>query len=88
MRINKGSQTKEGAIEIIREAVMWAAKVGDTLAVNMDLFIPDWKEDFTHKGEGGPCSGMFDTDLIFDFQRFRKYENYKKILKKEEDVDD
>ena len=82
MKINKGSQTKDGAIEVLREGLMWAAKIGDTFAVNMDLFIPDWKNDFTYK------DGLFNTDLIFDFKRFRKDENYKAILQKEEDIDD
>jgi hypothetical protein len=32
--------------------------------------------------------GEFDTNLIFNCREFKKEENYKKMLKKNEDVDD
>ena len=61
---------------------MWAVKVGDAYAINLDLFIPDWKKDFTEP------AGLFDTNNIFNFPAFRKEENFKKMLAPGEDTDD
>ena len=56
------------------------AKYGFTVALDINTEMPDWK---SHSEEE-----LFDADLMFDFEKLRKDENCKKILKKEEDVDD
>ena len=49
----------------------------------MDNQIPDWKNVWTINQVG-----EFDTNLIFNCKDFKKDENYKKMLKKNEDIDD
>ena len=81
MKVQTGNKTKEQVVEVIREGIMWAAKVGDTLAVNMDSFNPDFKTEWNFPEE------KFDTHLLFNSKEFRENENFKKMLKENEDVD-
>ena len=82
-KVQQGDNSKENAIESIREKIVFSGKVGYVLAIYMDNLIPDWKNAWTVQKEG-----EFDTNLIFNCREFKKEENYKKMLKKNEDVDD
>ena len=53
---------------------------GDTLVLHSSKIVPDYKEKFYDKK-------TFPSDKIFDFQEWRKKENYKSILTEDEDVD-
>ena len=67
---------------MIREGIMWAGKVGDTLAVNFEGYNIDFKNDWNFP------DAHFDTSLVFNPKVFKEDENYKKMLLPEEDVDD
>ncbi len=82
-KVQQGGISKENAIEIIREKIVFSAKVGYVLAVYMDNQVPDWKNMWTVQKDG-----EFDTNLIFNCKEFKKEENYKKMLKLNENVDD
>ena len=82
MKVQAQSRTKEEAVNVIREGIMWAAKVGTPIAINFEGYNIDLKDEWNLP------DALFDTNLIFDSKTFRENENYKKILKPEEDVDD
>ena len=71
-------QSKEDAIERLRKTCVFAMKYGDNMVMFIDKTAPDFKTNFTHKTE-------FPTDMMFNFEEFRKKENYKKLLRGDED---
>ena len=73
-------KSKEEALEELRRKCVYSMKSGDNFVMYMDKMALDFKTDMCHKEE-------FPTDLIFNFAEFRKKENYKKILRGDEDQD-
>ena len=53
---------------------------GERFCIAIDKIAPDFKETFND-------ATVFPTDLIYNFEKFRIYENYKSILTPEEDED-
>ena len=45
MKVQSGNKTKEDAVEVVRDGIMWAGKVGDTLAVNFEGYVLDFKNE-------------------------------------------
>ena len=67
--------------EILRQSIVNHAKFGFTVALDVNMEMPDWKTKQVDE--------LYDSDLMFDFQNLRKEDNAKKILTDEkEDVDD
>ena len=75
-----GKQTREEAMEQLRQYIVKHAKHGAIAAVNMTTHVPDWKEPLAEQDD------TFDVNLIFDFQKLRKDKNYLKILKEGENT--
>lgn len=55
-------------------------RIGDRLVLNCGKYMIDFRNDFTD-----PVN--FPCDLIFNFDEWRKEENYKRVVRPEEDVD-
>ena len=55
-------------------------KSGDTLVLFIDKIAPKFKADYND-------NSTFPSDKVFDFQNWRKTENYKKIVTADEDQD-
>jgi hypothetical protein len=64
----------------VRKALVYAMRIGDRLVLNMGRYSIDFINEFT-------CPVNFPTNLIFNFKEWRKEENYKRIVRQEEDVD-
>ena len=75
-----GKKTLEEVKEKFRKMIIGTMKRGDNLAIFVDMQIPDFKNEF------------FDPEYvhpdIFDQEVMDKKENYKSMLRKEDDVDD
>ena len=84
MKLDAGKVTTAQFCEIIRDGLVNSMKYGTTLALNMDTGNPDFAEKY-NKPEG---LDHFDTDLIFNRQKFLEDENYKLLLKDGEDHDE
>ena len=80
LSISLGRITRDEAIEQVRKALVYAMRIGDRLVLNCGKYIIDYKNDFH-------CPVNFPTNLIFDFNEWRKDEIYKRIVRPEEDVD-
>ena len=55
-------------------------RIGDTFVLNLDKTMPNLTTDYTSNTE-------FPTQMIFDFEEWRFYKNYMKIVRQEENVD-
>ena len=55
-------------------------RYGTSFVINVDKICPDFKTQWTD-------DVIFPTELIFDFDEWRKRKNYMKIVKPEEDHD-
>lgn len=55
-------------------------KAEDTLVIYVSNIAPDFKNNFSKEG-------AFPTDKVFNFNEWRKKENYKSILQDDEDKD-
>jgi hypothetical protein len=75
-----GKITKDQAIETLRKALVYCMRSGDRLVLYVGSLSPDFKTNFND-------SVNFPTDLIFNFAEWRKEENYKKIVREDEDHD-
>ena len=83
MKLESGRVSKAQICEVIREGLVQSMKYGQLLAISMDEYRPDFLTEFS-KPEG---LEKFDTDLIFDREKFLKDENFKSILNEDEDQD-
>ena len=73
-------RSAEEDFELLRKSIVYAQKVGDNLVLFVDEMAPDFKTKMTHKED-------FPTDKIFNFGEWRKKDNYKSILRGDEDED-
>ena len=73
-------KSKDEAIEELRRKCVYSMKSGDNLVLFVDKMSVDFKTVMCDKDN-------FPADLIFNFAEFRKTENYKKILRGDEDKD-
>ena len=80
LSVQVGKKTKEEAIEFIRKGVVYAMRLGDTICLNLDNLVPDFKTEWTDEDE-------LPMDEICDFEHWRKEENYIKIVKPNENHD-
>ena len=78
--IAMGKMSKEEAIEQLRKGLVYAMRTGDRYVLYCGNIAPDFKELFND-----PVN--FPTDKIFDMKEWRKEENYKKIVRPDEDHD-
>ena len=76
-KVINGTGTAEEALESLRAQMVMAMRYGSAFTVDLYLSTPDWKETFTNRE-------IFDSELIFDFEKFRERDNYMKFVKKEE----
>ena len=79
--ITAGKTSKADAIETLRKALVHCMRCGDRLVLQCGRLAIDFKEQF----DGG--ADNFPVDLIFNFNEWRKEENYKKIVRPDEDHD-
>jgi hypothetical protein len=80
LSITMGKLTKDEAIETLRKALVYAMRIGDRLVLNCGKYNMNFLTDWTD-----PVN--FPTQLIFDFDEWRKDEVYKRIVRPEEDHD-
>jgi len=80
LSISLGRITKDEAIETLRKALVYSMRIGDRFVINCGKYSIDFRNQYND-----PVN--FPTDLIFNFDEWRKEENYKKIVRPEEDVD-
>lgn len=66
---------KVQAAEVLRQNLISASRVGKNLVINCAETVPDF-EDLDRRN--------FPSDLVFDFEEWRKRENFMKILKDNE----
>ena len=71
-------QSKADSIEKLRKTCVYAMKSGDNMVMYVDKTAPDFKTNFTDKAD-------FPTEVMFNFEEFRKKETYKKLLRGDED---
>ena len=79
--ITAGKTSKADAIETLRKALVHCMRCGDRLVLQCGRLAIDFKEQF----DGG--AENFPVDLIFNFNEWRKEENYKKVVRPDEDHD-
>ena len=79
--ITVGKQTKEEGLETLRKGLIYTMRSGDKLVYYIGNISPDFKSGLT--GD----DSTFPTEKIFNFAEWRKEENYKKIVREEEDHD-
>lgn len=77
--ISLGRNSKEEAVEQIRKSLVYCMRAGERLVLQCGKGVVDFREKF-----GGD---VLQWDTIFNFKEWRKEENYKKIVKAEEDHD-
>ena len=80
LSISLGRLTKDEAIEQMRKGLVYSMRIGDRYVLNCGKNMIDFKHMFND-----PVN--FPTDLIFNFEEWRKEENYMKIVRPEENVD-
>eukprot|EP00355_Strombidium_rassoulzadegani_P004022 CAMPEP_0168616596 /NCGR_PEP_ID=MMETSP0449_2-20121227/5107_1 /TAXON_ID=1082188 /ORGANISM="Strombidium rassoulzadegani, Strain ras09" /LENGTH=180 /DNA_ID=CAMNT_0008657383 /DNA_START=20 /DNA_END=562 /DNA_ORIENTATION=+ len=78
--IKIGQITKREGLDTMRAQLVQAMKAGERMCIMIGKIAPDFKEQFND-----PL--VFPTDTIFDFENFRKIENYKKVVREDEDYD-
>ena len=76
-----GRMTKADAIEQVRKSLVSCMRTGDRLV----LYCGKMAIDFLASFDGGPDNLPIET--LFNFQEWRKEENYKKIVRPEENHD-
>ena len=80
LAITMGKLTRDEAIETMRKALVYCMRIGDRLVLNCGKynlnFVSEWADPVN-----------FPTQLIFDFDEWRKDEVYKRIVRPEEDHD-
>lgn len=80
LKMKAKNQTVDAAKEVLRQSIVNAAKWGQTIVLDIDMQMPDWKSKSEHD--------LFDADLIFNLEQLKNGDNCKKILKEDEDVDE
>ena len=80
LAVKIGKKTKEEALEILRAALVYSMKIGDTFVINVDKLNPDFKTEWQDDEE-------FPLDTICDFDEWRLETNYLKIVKEDENKD-
>ena len=80
LSISLGKITKDEAIETLRKALVYAMRLGERLVLYCGRYAVDFKTEFND-----PVN--FPTELVFNFTEWRKEENYKRIVRDEEDKD-
>ena len=80
LSVTLGRLTKDEAIEQMRRALVYAMRIGDRLVLHCGKYGIDFVREWT-------CPVNFPTNLIFNFDEWRKEENYKRVVRPEEDVD-
>ena len=78
--IKIGQITKQEGLEKMRQTLVQAVKAGERMCIFIDKIAPDFKEQFNDPDH-------FPTDLIFNFDSFRQLDNYRSILREDEDYD-
>ncbi len=76
-----GKTSKEEAVEVVRKGLVYAMRSGDRLVLYVGKTCPDFKTVLTSDVKN------FPADAVFNFAEWRKEENYKKIVREEEDQD-
>lgn len=79
--ITMGKVTVEEAIEKIRRGLIYCMRSGDRLVLYCGNIAPDFKERFNSDATN------FPSDLVFNFEEWRKEEHYKKVVRPDEDHD-
>ena len=59
-----GKTTRDEAIEVLRSALVYSMRTGDTFVINIDKIVPDFKNEYT-------CDKNFPTKKIFDWYEWR-----------------
>jgi hypothetical protein len=80
LSINLARITKDEAIETLRRALVYSMRIGDRLVLHCGKYNIDFMSQFND-----PVN--FPIEKIFNFEEWRKEENYKSIVRPSEDVD-
>lgn len=75
-----GHRTKEEALDVLRKALVYSMRIGDTLAINCDNLNLNFNDEWTHPD-------IFPIDEISDYDEWRESDKYMKVVKDEENYD-
>ena len=80
VKCRMGDQSKEDTLETLRKGLIYSMRAGDTLVINMEKLIVDFKDEFTSEE-------IFPAKSVFNFEQWREYDNYFKIVRDDEKFD-
>ena len=69
------------ACEVIRHSLVYSMRCGDRFVIYVDKLTPNFKTDYNFPPE------LWPSELIFDFEKWREYENYMQVVKTDENHD-
>ena len=75
-----GSKSIQNALELLRAALVYSMRVGDTFVINCEQLNPNFKWDWQSDEE-------MPFDDICDFDKWREEEEYMKIVRGSENRD-
>ena len=78
--VQLGRKTRDEALDVLRSALVYSMRIGDTFCINMDNLVMDFKDRWQD-------DQIFPLDKIVNFDQWRKYQNYMKVVKTEENHD-
>ena len=82
IKVTLNAQTKDDALDVLREKIVRTSRVGKKFVINTDTMVPDFKVQYTSTAEN------FDTNLVFDRTAWKENkDNYMKIVRQHENHD-
>ena len=78
--ITMGAKTLDDTMDELRRTLVHTMKSGDKFVIYFDKMAPNFKTQYTK-------DGAFPTKDLTNFALWREIDNYKKVVKEEEDVD-
>jgi hypothetical protein len=63
------------ACEVIRHSLVYSMRCGDRFVIYVDKLAPNFKTEYNFP------ENLWPSELIFDFDKWREYDNYMKVVK-------
>ena len=79
LAVTVGRSTREEAIEQVRKSLVYCMRSGERLVLQCGKSAVDFKKSFD--------SPDFPVDIVFNYNEWRKEENYMKIVREDENHD-
>jgi len=80
VKYRMGAQSKEDTLETLRKGLIYSMRAGDTLVINLEKLIVDFASELTSEE-------IFPAKSVFNFEQWREYDNYYKIVRDDEKFD-